>query len=1005
MKKTTSYRLSTLVAAAICGIAIVTALALGGVFSYSYVKSLKSEFCDRVKAEGEEYSLEVYSFLHRAMARLGELSRDNSIRVTMMLGVDYPLSEKLAEYDQIPAGIDYFILRKGDDKIFSSSSKAYNETLVRNALESAPFRRSFCPGMGGKFTTIFSVPIRSRSEIVGSAACLVDIAGTGIDASIENTVGGKLILFEEGRAYDLLNGDELTVTFEEDIEAHMVNARLGADLEGVLFKSALVPGLSYFVSNERLDSSLYRTFWLLMPLFVAVIGLSIVLSLFISNKLSKPLRLLTASAEDVSNGLDASLLERDSRLYEINALSNSLSSMLESLRRTKGLEQYQFFFDNVGDLVCITDIDGLFLEVNSRVESHLGYNHAEFLQKTFYELVPAYERQSLRGVLNALFAGSGTESFECPMLTKSGVVVHSEVRARKIEYRGKDVLLSVVRDVTDRKRDEEELQRYASELLNAKEVEERNSAHMSETLKKLEDAMARAEVASRTKSEFLAQMSHEIRTPMNSILGMADMLSETSLTSEQESYVTIFRDSGKALMSLINDILDLSKIESGKLALENTRFDIDKLVDEAAGIMSVSAWKKGLYFACHVAPSTPSLFMGDPTRIKQIIVNLLSNAIKFTASGTVHLEISSSFIEGDRVLINLTVRDTGIGINEDKVKVIFDNFVQADSSTTRKYGGTGLGLSITRNLVELMGGNISVRNLDSGGAEFRAEIVVGKVDDVGPGAAKIRAALLDREIMVIDENPLVRSYICNCLNEWGAKCTHAGDYSFACVQNDNCRSNAELVIVSDKLGEEDGLSEVEAIKARMNISDLKLCTLSTSPGDSSNRPEINKLFGVKGSVRWPVTRGALQRAMIDIYQKDIAEVPSDKDEPELPPLRILVAEDSGNNRMLLDFYLKDTPFRLTYASTGVEAVDFYKRHNFDLVLMDMLMPEKNGYEATREIRMYENSKGYPETPIVALTATIYAEDKENCIDAGCTDYMPKPIKKITLIKTILKYCS
>ena len=607
--------------------------------------------------------------------------------------------------------------------------------------------------------------------------------------------------------------------------------------------------------------------------------------------------------------------------------------------------------------------------------------------------------------MNGLFTDEGSRQFECPVLAKSGETVYTEVRSRRISYQGRDVLLSVARDITDRKRDEEELQRYATELLKAKEVEERNSAHMADTLKKLEVAMSRAEVANRTKGEFLAQMSHEIRTPMNSILGMADMLSDTSLTTEQESYVSIFRDSGRALMNLINDILDLSKIESGKLTLEHTEFNIDELIDEVAGIMSVSAWKKGLLFTCHVDPLSPTSFIGDPTRIKQILVNLLSNAIKFTDAGTVLVEIACKPGPQGKVVLNMAVSDSGIGISEEKLKVIFDNFVQADSSTTRKYGGTGLGLSITRNLVELMNGKISVRNIPSGGAEFRAEIQVGQVDRPDADNARVRAAMKGREVLVIDERLLVRSYICKCLNEWGAKCLHTGDLNFACVQSETCRNNAELVIVSDRLGEEDGLSEVEAIKARLNNDNPVLCTLSSSPGVSSNLPEIDLLFGVKGSVRWPVTRGGLLKGMLDIYGDVPITAGEVRDTVELNPLRILVAEDSENNRMLFDFFLKDTPFRLCYASDGDEAVRMYREHNFDLVLMDIQMPYKDGLEATREIREYEAENGYPTTPVVALTANTREEDKKICLEAGCSGFLAKPIKKITLIKGILKYSS
>lgn len=1007
MNKITSYRLSSLIAVAICGIALFTALGLGAVFSYSYVNGLQKEFNDRVRAEGEAYSLQVYSFLHQAMARLGELGQDNSIRVTMMLGVDYPLSEKLSQYDhdQILPGVDFFVKRITDDKIFSSSLKAYNEALVISALKNSPYRCSLCRGDDGRFFTIFSIPIRSRSEVVGSAACLVNISGIGIDKAIEKSFGSKIILFEKDKAYDLLSGKLLDISLGKPIFENMGEAVLEGRQKGVLFRSSLVPGLSYFVSDERLNNSLYHAFCLLMPISFALIVLSVSVSFFLSNKLAKPLRMITDSAEAISNGFENSLEIKDSRIYEVNALNLSLSSMLESLRKTEGLEQYQFFFENVGDLVCITDIDGLFLEANSIVESCLGYTREEFLKRTFYELVPADERQSLRGVLNGLFALNRVESFECPMITRSGVTIHCEVRSRKIEYRNRSALLSVVRDVTDRKRDEEELQHYASELLKAQKVEERNSAHMSETLKKLEDAMARAEVANRAKSEFLAQMSHEIRTPMNSILGMADMLSETDLTSEQERYVAIFRNSGTALMSLINDILDLSKIESGKLFLESTRFDLDQLVDEVAGVMSVSAWKKGLNFVCHVAPETKSLFIGDPNRIRQILLNLLSNAIKFTSTGTVQLEVFSDVNKENKTILTIIVRDTGIGISDEKLNVIFENFVQEDSSTTRKYGGTGLGLSITRNLAEQMGGNVTVRNIAAGGAEFKVEIVVDSLDEIVAEDALTRAAVHDREILIVEENSLISSYICKCLNEWGARCSQSGDYSLECVLDESSFSNAELVVGSDRFGAEGVLSEVDAAMIRKNHPDIKLCIISSAPGDCSNFYEDNKLFEVKGCLRWPVTRSGLRQAMLDIYSSKKVRIESEVDEYELLPLRILVAEDSEDNRVLLDFYFKETPFRVRYAMNGLEAVAVYKEHNFDLVLMDIQMPEMDGYEATEKIRLYERSQGYPATPIIALTANTYAEDRQRCLDVGCTDYIGKPIKKKKLIKSILKWYS
>ncbi len=998
------YRLSTLMVASICGIALISALSFGGVLSYSYIKSLRAEFYDRVNAEGEGHSLEVYSFLNRAMARLGELSRDNSIRVTMMLGVDYPLAEKLSEYDQIPHGVDYFILRKGDDKIFSSTPQKYDENVVREALNHSPSRSILCRSSNGHFITVFSVPIRSRNQIVGSAACVVNLARSGLDSALESSGGGKLLLFTSGNAFDLMSGKIQELKIGDAISDKMLFVHLDSNRGGVLYRSTLVPGLSYFTSDARLNRSITRAFLLSLPFLAIVTFLCLLIVLVLSNKLGNPLRVISDTAEDISKGLDVDIQAKGSRIYEISALEKSLSSMLESLRKTKDLEEYQFFFDNVGDLVCITDLDGLFWETNSQVVTLLGYSREELLGKTFFELIPAYERSALRTVLHDILNGGIIDSFECPMVTKAGLTIHCEVRSRKIVYRGADVLLSVVRDVTDRKIDEEELQRYAAELLRAKEVEEHNSAHLSETLKQLEEAIARAEVANQIKSEFLAQMSHEIRTPMNSILGMADMLRDTALSSEQKSYVTIFRDSGKALLALIDGILDLSKIESGKLTLEKAQFNLDKLIDEISGIMSVTAWKKNLIFACHIDPATPAFMIGDSTRIKQIIVNLLSNAIKFTAEGTVCLDISSRAENDGFLVLSIKVTDSGIGISEDKVEVIFENFTQADSSTTRKYGGTGLGLAITKNLVALMDGNIKAQNIESGGALFTAEITVEKAEKEDPLYSRVRKVMQGKNVLVVDKSFVVRDYICKCLSHWGGNCIPV-ENSFLALDSLKRSGKVDLVIISEKLGEEDGLGEVEAINDGLKSPCPAVCLLSSSPGESSNRPEVNKLFGVRGSARWPLTRGVLLNSMLNLFEEVDPERAESTVEKELLPTRILLAEDSEANRELIEFFLKDTPFRITFAADGAEAVAMYKKHNYDLVLMDIKMPNLNGYEATEEIRTYEKTNGYPETPIVALTANESVHDFQLSLDAGCSGYLSKPIKKITLIKNILKYTS
>jgi PAS domain S-box-containing protein len=650
------------------------------------------------------------------------------------------------------------------------------------------------------------------------------------------------------------------------------------------------------------------------------------------------------------------------------------------IERKRASDDLDRFFKLSIDLLCVATFEGYFVRVNPAWQDVLGFTEEELRATPFMDFVHPDDRDATVQAMSALTTGARVVNFENRYRAKDGSYRWLQWFSSPFPKQG--LVYATARDITDRKAAEQELRHVVEELKVAR---------------------ARAEQATVTKGEFLANMSHEIRTPMNAIIGMTDLTLQTKLTSQQREYVRTARESAEALMTIIDDILDVSKIEARRLTLERVPFSVRDTIEDSVKLLAPRADQKGLELSCRIAPDVPPSLVGDPGRLRQVLLNLVGNAVKFTDHGEVGVDVSVSERTDHDVMLRCTVRDTGIGIAEAKRWEIFGAFVQADASTTRRYGGTGLGLTISTQLVEMMGGRLWLESEPGKGSQFHFVVrlaVHGTDEAIGAPAFDLRAL----RALVVDDNATNRRILTEILDSWQMTALGAESAPAALEmlrQAAAARQGFHLVLTDALMPDVDGITLSEQIAEDERLAGVKVMLL-TSAGSAGLRGGRAALF--EAMLVKPVKQSDLLDAIVTAFAQPAMPrrqrvKRSARAERATKALRVLVAEDNPTNQKLVSALLDQQGHHVSIVSNGRLAVERAALEPFDVILMDVQMPEMSGLEATAAIREQERGTGR-HVPIVALTARAMAGDREQCFAAGMDAYVSKPVKADELFAAI-----
>ncbi|MDT8447150.1 MAG: response regulator [bacterium] len=738
-------------------------------------------------------------------------------------------------------------------------------------------------------------------------------------------------------------------------QIRILDGLLGAEIEADAANATWVSNLSMVLT---------------LVLIVVMLVSAVVFSMRKSAAITRPVRKLARASEAFAAGNLGDDIPVESN-DELGDLTQTFNQMKNSLVESYG--RFRAIVDTAVDGIITIDQKGIIESFNKAAENLTGYRESEALGRNVSILMPMPDAKFHDDYLEA-YLRTGKQKVigkgrELNMKHKDGSLRPVFLSVSETRFAGEMIFTGLLRDIRDQKALE-------TNLISAKEE---------------------AQVANKLKSAFLANISHEIRTPMNGILGMTELALETDLTPNQRRYIQAANGGAKALLKLLNDILDLSKMEGAHMDLEQIDFNIEQLMEDTMETLSLDAQKKGLDFILHIAPQVPAFVNGDPTRIRQILVNLIGNAIKFTHEGEVIISVTEKERSEKNLTLAFAVKDTGIGIPKDRLARVFDSFTQTDGSTTRKYGGTGLGTTIAKQLVELMGGKLWVESVETEGTTFFFNITLNLPQSEHEERGNHIQDLHLRQVLVIDDNAANLTAFKDMLSSWDLAPSLADSAESARKILSRRDKPFDLLMIDVQMPETDGITLANQIKQIPGYSDCPVIFLF-----SFITPQHQKALADLGEPLFlfkPVKREELKERLLEADQRrhPLTQAAS---RPEATKVRsrnftsapkVLVVEDDPTNRLLVQTRLKSKKMMITIAKNGLEAVELFKSKDFDLILMDLQMPELNGYEASLKIRELEGIRPEGRVPILALSASDEGEVAQAVRDAGMDGQCPKPL--------------
>jgi len=705
-----------------------------------------------------------------------------------------------------------------------------------------------------------------------------------------------------------------------------------------------------------------------------------------------PIIILTGQGE---RGVDIEAIEAGAADYLVKGtitsegLERSIRHALERKRAEDALreseEKYRDLFENSNDLIQIAKSDGLIVYVNGAWKKVLGYADEEVSLFSFFDIVHPASRTKCQEVFQRAVAGETIDYFEATFLTKDARAITVEGNITCSFKEGKPTWArGIFHDISGRKLMETELHRAHDAALES----------------------------ARLKSEFLANMSHEIRTPMNGVIGMSELLLSTELTANQRASAETILASAESLLVIIDDILDFSKIEAGKLVFSSIDFSLRETLSEIMKTLAVRATTKGLELVYYASPDVPESLVGDPGRLRQIIINLVSNAIKFTERGEVVLRVEKMSCENDEASLHFSVADTGIGISPENQKLIFEPFVQADGSTVRQYGGTGLGLSISLRLVEKMRGSLWIESQVGKGSTFHFIARFKVQSEVKRALAPpVLARLQDLSILVVDDNKTNRSVLRDVLSQWQMKPFSVDTAQAAIDALTLARDRGEpfaIVLLDVDMPNVDGIGVAEQINSHPDLAQHVILMVGPDALGNPCPQSFESTLCLTKPVKYltkPIRSSDLLNAIMAVldwtpeHDGQCAAVSLSMSPSHRVPLRILLAEDNEINQGVAVGILEQERHSVTVAANGKLALSALEKERFDLVLMDVQMPVMTGLEAVTGIRAQEHLSS-THIPIIAMTAHAMNGDRQRCLDAGMDAYLSKPIRAGELLKSI-----